>query len=61
MNKYYLKNLHLYRGCEYGICMDFDIENKVYLKISCEKGLELIDTNRYHSYLNNRIIGVDII
>jgi|WetSurMetagenome_2_1015567.scaffolds.fasta_scaffold08670_20 hypothetical protein len=61
MSKYYLENLHLYRGCEYGICMDFDIQNEVYLKISCEKGLELIDTNRYHTYVTSCIIGVDLI
>jgi hypothetical protein len=59
---YYLRNLHLYNGCEYGVCCDFDIDNKVYIKISNEHGLELISTiGRSGKYDISCIIGVDIV
>jgi|WetSurMetagenome_2_1015567.scaffolds.fasta_scaffold649903_3 hypothetical protein len=62
MNGYYLKGLHLYRGCDYGVvCMDFDIENKVYLRLVPSEGLELPSTVRSSTYVTDRIIGVDIV
>jgi len=62
MNQYYLKGLHLYPGCIYGVvCMDFDIKNQVYLRIVSDEGLELPSTIESSTYVTNRVIGVDLV